>query len=119
MAHDIEELMRGIAARRYRFCSEKELQASLAVVLEEDGIVFRRECRLSERDQIDFIVGDVGIEVKTKGGLADLTRQVVRYMKSEEIGSVLVVTTLPRLAKLPASFGGKRIYVLTLLGSLF
>jgi hypothetical protein len=97
---------------RFRFTNEQELQQGIATVLEQDPLIFEREVRLAPKDRIDFLVGGLGIEVKVDGTLSALTRQVYRYAQHEQIGALLVVSSLHRLARdLPPSINGKTISV--------
>lgn len=46
---------------------EKDVQAAIASAFDGAGITYRREVHLIPGDIIDFMAGDVGIEVKIKG----------------------------------------------------
>lgn len=97
---------------RFHFTNEAELQAGLRTVL-VDELGGRREVHLSGADRIDFMVGRVGVEVKTKGSTSALLRQLDRYAGSEDVDELLVVTSLFRLANAcPAELRGKRIRTL-------
>ena len=56
---------------------------------------------------IDFLAGDVGIEVKIKGSAADAFRQLKRYAESDRIGSLILVTS--KAMALPPRVLGKRL----------
>ncbi len=86
--------------------SERELQDAVAEILSRAGIAFEREAVLADGDRIDFLIGSVGLEVKVRGGLSALTRQLARYAASERVAELVVLTT-PRLACLPRSLHGK------------
>lgn len=58
--------------------------------------------------------GGVAVEVKTKGGLSDLTRQVYRYAELASVSGVLVVTTKNMHARLPPEAMGKPVATLCL-----
>lgn len=111
-----------LAAKRFTFANEIGLQTQIATALMLAGIPFRREVALSPRDRIDFLVGDppsfLGIEVKTKSSLADMTRQAHRYLTSASLRELLVVCTVSRLSALPESFNGKPLRVCVLAGSM-
>ena len=79
----------------------------------------RREVRLSVGERIDFLVYDVGIEVKIDGSVAALMRQAARYLRCDEVRSLVVVTTLARHRALPADMFGKAVYVAHLEGNAF
>lgn len=83
--------------------SEAALQACIADAFATigDNLRYVREWRLSPRDRPDFGVWrfdamettSIAVEVKCKGGLSDLTRQVYRYAEHEAVAGILVVTT--------------------------
>jgi hypothetical protein len=69
---------------------------------------YTREHRLSANDRLDFFVGGkVAVELKIKGSLSDLLRQVDRYLSRDEIQAVVVVSTMRRLSALPSMLRGK------------
>jgi len=97
------------AFERYqlRFGSEAELQDAIADVLEREWIAFAREVSLNPRQRLDFLCGSVAIEVKTRGSLSDLTRQVHGYLEDDRVEALVVVTSRSRLCQLPGSMRGK------------
>lgn len=127
---------------RPRTTTERDLQDAIAEALRTlpEGTRVRREHALTRRDRPDFYVVErcpaceaaeretggpvhcqapsryrgVAIEVKTKGGLSDLTRQVFRYAELPAVGGVLVVTTKNMHDRLPAEAMGKPVAVLCL-----
>lgn len=107
-------IMEAIATRSFRFVSEDDLQRGLAEAFAADGFSFVREVPLSKRDRIDFLVGDVGIEVKIGGALSALTEQLLRYAKADRVRELVLVTSHQRLGNLPREIGGKKLTVVTL-----
>jgi hypothetical protein len=114
-----EEIRAVLAGYRFRFASERELQDGVARVLEGAGFAHRREAPLGDAGTIDFLVGDVGVEIKIKGALAQVTRQLHRYAEEPSVRELLLVTGSARLDRLPASLCGKPLGVLHLLTSAF
>ena len=57
------------ALGRYRFRSQKEklLQEAISSALSQERFDFKREVEVAPGSVIDFLVGDVGIEVKVSG----------------------------------------------------
>ena len=109
-----------LARHRFRVGSERELQDGIEQVLGSAGLAFARERALSRPDRPDFLVdGGTAIEVKTKGSLAELLRQVSRYALHDEIRAVLCVGTPAWLARVPDALHGKRLLALRLTASLF
>jgi hypothetical protein len=110
-------LVTTIEGHTFSFTDEEELQRGLAEILPPNST--RREVQLTQKDRIDFMVEGVGIEVKIKGSLAALTRQLHRYAQLDAIEALIVVTPVARLTRLPESLNGKPVLVCHLLGSAF
>jgi len=113
----VENLLR---AHRFRFGNERELQDGIAQVLSAANISFAREVVLGDAGVIDFVVREqeaIGLEVKISGSLAALTRQLHRYAQRPELASLMLVTPLARLIRLPPTFAGKPLRVVHLLSS--
>lgn len=110
------------ALRSYRFVfsTEKELQDGVAIALTEKNIPFIREKDLGEAGVIDFCVGTLGIEVKTKGSPSEVSRQLVRYCGSPGISELILLTGRARLGgNLPTKLLGKPLHVVTLWRTMF
>ncbi len=105
------------AIGRYRFRSQKEklLQEAIAKVLGQEGFGFEREVEVAPGSVIDFLVGDVGIEVKVTGGSTAVLRQIMRYLESDQVKSLVLVTARARSANgFPDVIRGKVVKVVTL-----
>ena len=114
-----DELIDVLERFRFRYTDENELQQGIAKALTLRGITFEREKVLSRPDRPDFLVcGGVAIEVKIKGSLADLLRQVSRYATHTEVIGVLAVGTPKWLPQVPEELCGKPVRSLRLIGSL-
>ena len=110
-------LLPALHTHGFGFSSEEDLQTGIASALEASGIAFEREVRLSGRDRIDFLVGAIGVEVKTDGTLSALLRQLSRYAEHRAIGQLVVVTNRARLTVLPPMLRGKGLFLFSLLGA--
>lgn len=110
----VDQIVAALVRRSFRFQTEDEFQAAIAQALEEDGIAFERERRLDIASRIDFLVDDVGVEVKIKGSPAQLLRQLFRYSLRPEIAQLLLVTSKRTFESLPLTINGKRLDVLTI-----
>ena len=106
-----EEIVASIEEYEFSYTCEDDLQKAIASVLSDCSIPYQREYRLNEKDRLDFKVGTIAIEVKIKGGLTEVARQVGRYLQSSEVTSVILVTTRSAHRNLPPSLNGKPIYV--------
>lgn len=89
----ISELSNLIGSYRIRFDTEARMQDDIADVFTRHSVPFTREFAVGT-GAIDFLVGDVGIECKTKGSSTSVLRQVLRYAEEgAEIAKLLLVTS--------------------------
>lgn len=104
-----------LSQRRFNCGSEAELQACIGKVLEEYAprCVFR-EVDLGEFGRVDFMVGTTAIEIKTKGSLVAVRRQLFRYAMSERVSNLILATTVRKLCRMPASMNDKALGVVLL-----
>lgn len=111
-----------VSAHRFRYASEARLQEGLAVALTQAGYNVRREVRLDARSRVDLIVEPhrrlerVGVEVKVAGSRASVLRQVTRYLQSDEIDALVLVTSRVRHTFAPI-VAGKPLVVVQLAGA--
>ena len=92
---------------------EYDIHAQVASALGAAGITFEHEYRLAPRCRIDFKAGRVGIEVKKgRPASAALRQQLLRYLASDELDAVIVVTQ--RVTALPGSILGKLVVLVSL-----
>jgi hypothetical protein len=89
------ELAEHLASYRFNYTSERDLQDGIEQALQEAEVSYEREAPLG-LGRIDFLVGDVGIEVKIDGGDRAVLRQLQRYANHEEISELLLVTSRVR-----------------------
>lgn len=102
---------------RFRFQSEDDLQAAIADGLTLRGFTVEREVRLGEHGRIDLLVdGAVGLEVKVAGTLAAVLRQVGRYLQSDRIEGLILVTAIASHS-VASTVDGKPFVVVTLAGA--
>lgn len=107
---DITERLRSV---RFRYSNEAELQEAIASHLRTKPS--EREVTLAANARIDFLIGDVGVEVKTGGSPAEVFRQLMRYAQLPQIASLVVVTDKKRIVNgLPLHVLGKPIEVVSL-----
>lgn len=88
------------------------MQAAIAEELDHAGLDYGREHRLSDRDVIDFRIGDVGVEVKIKGSKRSIYHQMERYAEHEVLRELILVSNVPM--GFPPSLNGKPVYFLNL-----
>lgn len=86
-----------ISSNRFTFGSEADLQLGLAEVF--DGLDFEREYRIDARNRIDFLVkaaepsARIGVEVKVAGAAGQVEGQCARYLATDLIDGLVLVTT--------------------------
>ena len=94
-------------------CTEDELHALTAKTLTDAGIPAMHEARLAPGCRIDFLAGDVGIEIKkSRPERAKLIAQLTRYAACDQVDSLVVAA--PRGVYLPKMIGGKRVTMVAL-----
>ena len=109
----IQALISLIRSARIDLSSEKRAQADVEQILTQAGILFDREFPLTESDIIDFMVQDIGIELKLKGARKkEVYRQLCRYTRHPRVGSLILASNLSM--GLPAQIEGKDAYFVRL-----
>lgn len=111
----IENLAALIKSRYYRYSDEIELQDRIADLFLSQNTPYIRECSITAESRIDFLVDRIGIEVKTDGSASQLIRQIHRYLTTEKIDGLIVVTNRAHLTDIPTIINGKPIVVVHLL----
>lgn len=91
---------------RFRFVDEMQLHAAIAGAFADAHVEAEREVRLSRRDRVDFLVADVGVEVKVKGATAAVEQQLRRYAESDRIRALVLVTSCARHAAIARELDG-------------
>ena len=92
---------------------EADIHAMVGACLMAHGLVYTHEARLGKGCRIDYLVGDVGVEIKKgKPVKAQLMRQLARYAACEEIGMLIVISW--KTIALPESIAGKPVRLLSL-----
>ena len=111
---EIARIIDAIAAVRMPAQPEEyDIHAAVARALTEAGLEFEHEYRLGPRRRIDFRVGRIGIEVKKGRPVsAQLREQLARYLESDALDAVIVVTQ--RVTRLPERIDGKPVYIISL-----
>lgn len=93
--------------------AEEALHAQAAHALEAAGLEAAHEVRLAPRCRIDFMVGEIGIEIKKKRPeRAKLLAQLTRYAACAQVRALIVVA--PRGVNLPRTIGGKPVTMIAL-----
>lgn len=89
---------------------EYDLHRLVAEALKAADLHYRHEVALGPRCRIDFLVGNVGIEIK-KGHVnaRRLRAQAEKYLAFEEVGALMLVTM--GRADVPGAMMGKKVRV--------
>jgi hypothetical protein len=112
-----ETIAKAIYESKFHFNEEKDLQRGIAQVLTQLKFEFKAEVPLTRGDRLDFLVGDVAIEVKVDSSTSSVTRQLWRYAKLPEVNHLILVTTRSKHKNMPDEMNGKPLYVVYLLNS--
>lgn len=119
MSATVAEVADLVRRHRFRYSNELALQHglfdALAPAFRAAGYDVEREVRLDERCRIDLMVGRVGVEAKVNGTNAQVARQLARYLRSDLLDGIVLVTCRARHVGLHGDFGGKPVCVVTLL----
>lgn len=101
-----------IARTRFHAADEATLQAGIAEVLRQAGAPVAREVRLTARERIDFLIGRLGVEVKIKGSVHDVRRQLIRYAATGALDEILLISTHVTHSQFHGTeVGGLRVWV--------
>lgn len=107
----LERSLRGLG-------EEARVQATIEALLKREGIEHKREHRFDKASRIDFLIGSIGVEVKTGGGISAVIRQLHRYAEFATVSELVLVTTRATLARTPRELNGKRVHVALLLAGI-
>ena len=92
---------------------ETDLHQMVMKRLENAGMAFVHEANIGPGCRIDYLVGNIGIEIKKgKPDARTLTKQLARYAQCEAVAALIVVTQ--RAVSLPPSVLGKPVRVIVL-----
>ena len=109
---DLAALIRG---HRFRYINEDQLQEGIAAALWELGIEVKREVQIDKgRSRLDLLCERIGVEVKVKAPTARVLAQVARYLRSDALDGMVVVTVSPKHTQLPKIVAGKPLEVVTI-----
>ena len=69
---------------------------------------------------VDFLIGsEIGIEIKVDGSWTQVSKQIQRYLKSERLKCLILITTRSKHRSVPAELNGKMVYQAVLLNQAF
>lgn len=112
--HELNRLINILEQIKVGFLpQETQIHSIIAESLVKNGIEFQHEYRLSSDSRIDFLSGNIGIEVK-KSTVKDknLLKQLKKYSESDKISKIILVTT--KSVNIPSIINNKQIYIVNL-----
>lgn len=90
----LDQIEDAVTERALTYITEAQLQAELERVFADHGIDAAREVRLSDgRSRIDFLAARTGIEIKVDSSWTEVSRQLNRYAKCDEIDQLVLITS--------------------------
>lgn len=103
---------------RFNYRTEDDLQRGVAKLLTAADISYERELRLpDDAGRIDFLVSrSIGIECKIKGPARDAWRQCARYLETDAVKELILVTTKSSHRPSDGRVAGKRLHIVWLSG---
>lgn len=107
----LDRIIKLLCENQFRFENEIILQNGIERLLIQERIEHVRELDLGKAGRIDFYFAPIkcGMEIKIKGGVIDVARQLQRYAGVGSIDFLLLVTTKAQHTTLPDTIGGKRV----------
>lgn len=90
----LEEIKNLIYSLRPSFpISEGEIHSLLSSCLDKNKISYIHEARLDEKSRIDFLIGDIGVEIKkSRPNKAALMKQLNKYSLSDKISGLIMLS---------------------------
>lgn len=104
-----------LTGHRFAYCNELQLHQAIEQALGDAGLDPQPEVPLGY-GRIDFLIGRVGLEVKVKGSVEAVTRQLRRYATSAHVDALVLATTTRRHLAVPRELAGKPVTLVVLGG---
>ncbi len=109
----MNELLSLLSNYTYDSTDERIFQDGIERVLKEFTSEYSREMTLGDCGTIDFVVRGTGIEAKIKGNRHAVLRQIARYLESDYINGLILISAKRSLvAGIPATLNGKPVAAL-------
>lgn len=117
---NINKIRNIIRSKRFIFNGEKHLQVTLNNVFLPVFPQTKREVYLGKMKDIgdldlgiiDFMIDDIGVEIKIKGSPLEIFRQIERYALHPSINHVVLITNVTMT--LPETVNGKPAHIIYL-----
>ena len=110
----VEQIKSLLEKQRFLINDEKKLQMQMADCFEKAGFLFKKEFQLSSADIPDFYFDEpaIAIEVKIKGNVMQIYRQLERYCMHNAV-KVIILATAKQMG-LPETINNKPAYYINL-----
>lgn len=112
MIEQLDQIFTLLMSHKFSLENEKDLQVEIENIFNKWGVKNQREVRLSDKDIIDFMVGDIGLEIKLGGQAKRIYRQMQRYCAHDKIKAIVLITN--KSMGLPREIDSKPTYILNL-----
>lgn len=111
----INSIINILSSYEFSIHDEKILQFEIAEVFTFEKIEFKKEVVLAN-GIIDFMIGDIGLEIKIKGQPMSIFRQLERYAQDDNINAIILANV--KTMTLPDIINGKIARSVTIRGAL-
>ena len=108
----VSAILNVLAARRFSLAREKDTQAEIATAFDLAGLAYQREHDLGGRNIVDFLLNDVGLEIKIGGSKRAIYSQCERYCETKKLSALILCTNVA--IGFPAAIAGVPCYVASL-----
>lgn len=108
MEEVIKEIFKSLDGFPFSIHNEKLVQKEMSDIFNSHNIKHDREVMLKPHGTIDFMIGEIGLEVKVKGGVEAIFKQCKRYCEHEKVKCLVLVTA--RCMGFPKEINGKPCY---------
>ena len=114
MTEKSKEIFTLLYKHMFVISDEKAMQSEIEKIFTDAGVGFKREHYLDEdkKSIIDFLVGDIGVEVKVKCNKRAMYKQLLRYSTFDEVKEIILVTGTN--TGMPRELNGKPTYILNI-----
>lgn len=114
----LETLARYIESWGYTPDSEAELAHAISQCLKLGSYTVLPEHVLSDESRVDIFLPleGIAVELKVKGSVNEITRQLMRYASADQVDGLLLVTTKRTHSAMPKRLNGKPLRVLVVGG---
>lgn len=109
---DASDIIRHLTKHRFQLEDEKALQKEIYKLLLPIFPQIKKEFIIDKLNTIDFLIDEIGIEIKIKGGKMEIYKQCERYCKTEVIKKLILMTN--RSMGFPPFINGKDCYVINI-----